>query len=280
MWLGGSGGSFGRVGLLISLVVLNGNLQGDLAAVDLLGLRRGDGTLLLRVVFEIDETKAFGAVAATSLDHVSRLDLVVGEGGFERVVGGGKREVGNKHERLGRLALWGALGCAVGLGRACLCLGGFGLGFSSSGGGLAVGSSGGGGVSLLLLPALGGFGRLGAVCLSGFVAVGGGLSCVLLGGALLALVSTCTAWRTRRLLGLLGSPAPLLLVGISSRLGLGQLYADLATAHITLVKELNSGLCFRFGGEGDESVSDGTSAASDDLSVGAVRRGMCETVKG
>lgn len=208
---------------------------------------------------------------------MSRLDLVVGEGGLERIVGGGKGEVGDKDERLGRLTLRGALGLTLGTGCRWLGFAGFGLGFSGTGGGgggggIAVGS-GGSSSGLLLLSSLCGLGRLGTVGLLCVVTVGGGVGSILLGGALLTFVGTSAAWRAGGFLGLLGTGSSALwLVGVSSGLGLGRLYADLATADLALVEELDGGLCFRIGGESDESVTERTSAAGDDLGMCAVKR--------
>lgn len=142
-------------GLLLALLLGQGNLDDQLATISLGVLHLLDHVLLLGLVDQLDKAKALGAARAATADNVGRGDLELGEQSLQAIVLHGKGQVGNKDGGLG---------------------GGANSAGSSRGGG-------GGGLTVALLTArLTGTGALGAGLL-GLVVLGG-----LFSGALLAFV--------------------------------------------------------------------------------------------
>ena len=141
-------------GLLLALLLRQGNLDDELTTVGLGVLHLLDNVLLLGLINQLDKAKALGAARAAAADNVGGGDLELGEQGLQALVLHGKGQVGNKDSGLG---------------------GGANSAGSSRGGG-------GGGLTVTLL----------AARLAGTGALGAGLLGLVLGellsGALLALV--------------------------------------------------------------------------------------------
>src|SRR4051812_16993950 len=94
-----------------------GNLDDELSFLGLGSLHAFQHLLLLILVNQVDETKAFGAARAT-LNNMCRLDFEVTKEGHERFIVSGERQVGDKNGRLGRLASLGLLPINIVFARA------------------------------------------------------------------------------------------------------------------------------------------------------------------